>query len=168
MGEVDESMWLPSFFIEKAATKRNIYVYPDDEKDLGMVDVSVLYAEYFSPVTAAVESAMAIPVPSPDAPPHPWTLIQGWRQQWRGGHTFLIVDHHAATDKVLMLESNSAYGLDGVGYREIGTLRDKGITPPAQWWTLPKVWTWRQVCSTYLFHEQAWLKVKDRKLTGLE
>jgi hypothetical protein len=124
--------------------------------------------DYFSPVSAAVESGMAVAVLSHDAPPHPWTLIQGWRQQWRGGHTFLIVDHHAATDKVLILESNSAYGLDGVGYREIGTLRDKGIKPPAQWWTLPKVWTWRQVCSTYRFHEQAWLKVKDRKLSGLE
>jgi hypothetical protein len=122
----------------------------------------------FSPVTGAIESGMAIPSPSPDAPPHPWTLIQGWRNQWRSGHTYLIVDHHAATDKVLILESNCAYGLDGVGYRGIGMLRDKGVKPPAQWWTLEDVWTWRKVCSTYLFRQQAWLKVKDRKLSGLE
>jgi hypothetical protein len=124
--------------------------------------------DYFSPVTAAIESGIAIHAPSPDVPPHPWTLIQGWRNQWRSGHTYLIVDHHAETDKVLILESNSSYGLDGVGYRGIGMLRDKGIQPPAEWWKLPDVWTWRKVCSTYLFRQQAWLKVKDRKLSGLE
>ncbi|MFY2558559.1 hypothetical protein ACN469_13085 [Corallococcus terminator] len=123
--------------------------------------------DYFSPVTAAVESGMAIPAPSPDVPPHPWTLIQGWRNQWRSGHTFLVVDHHPATDKVLVLESNSANGLDGVGYRGIGNLRTLGIQPPANWWMLPDVWTWRRLCSTYLFRQQAWLKVKDRSLSRL-
>ncbi|MCY1015628.1 hypothetical protein [Pyxidicoccus sp. MSG2] len=124
--------------------------------------------DYFSPVTAAVESGMGIPSPSPDVPPHPWTLVQGWRNQWRSGHTFLVVDHHAATDKVLMLESNTSYGLDGVGYRGIGNLRDKGLKPPARWWELPDVWTWRRVTSTYLFRQQAWLKVRNRTLSGLE
>ena len=61
-----------------------------------------------------------------------------------------------------------AYGLNGVGYRGIGMLRDQGIRPPAQWWKLEDVWTWRRVCSTYLFRQQAWLKVKNRKLSGLE
>ncbi|NTX12920.1 hypothetical protein HUA76_19165 [Myxococcus sp. CA056] len=121
----------------------------------------------FSPVTSAVESGMAIPPPSADVPPHPWTLIQGWRNQWRSGHTLLVVDHHPATDKVLVLESNCAFGLDGVGYRGIGNLRDKGIQPPAAWWKLPDVWTWRQLCSTYLFKQQAWLKVKNRSLSRL-
>jgi len=124
--------------------------------------------DYFSPVTAAVESGMGLAAPSPDVPPHPWTLVQGWRHQWRSGHTFLVVDHHAPTDKVLILESNSAYGLDGVGYRGIGNLRDKGLKPPAKWWDLPDVWTWRHVCSTYLFRQQAWLKVRNRKLSRLE
>jgi hypothetical protein len=125
--------------------------------------------DYFSPVTAAVESGMALHAPSPDASPHPWTLIQGWRNQWRSGHSFLVVDHHAATDKVLVLESNSANGLNGVGYRGIGNLRDMkdGLKPPAKWWTLPDVWTWRRICTTYLFRQQAWLKVRDRKLSGL-
>ncbi|WP_254624250.1 MULTISPECIES: hypothetical protein [unclassified Myxococcus] len=66
--------------------------------------------DYFSPVTAAVESGMALVAPSADVPPHPWTLIQGWRSQWGAGHTFLVADHHAETDKVLVLESNAAYG----------------------------------------------------------
>ncbi|WP_224372836.1 hypothetical protein [Hyalangium versicolor] len=124
--------------------------------------------DFFSPVTAAIESGMGLHAPSADVPPHPWTLIQGWRNQWRSGHTFLIVDHHSDTDKVLILESNSAYGLDGVGYRGIGMLRDKGLRPPAQWWKLEDVWTWRRVQSTYLFRQQAWLKVKNRTLSGLE
>jgi len=123
--------------------------------------------DYFSPVTAAVESGMAIPAPSADVAPHPWTLIQGWRNQWRSGHTFLIVDHHPETDKVLVLESNCANGLNGVGYRGIGNLREHGVRPPASWWTLPDVWTWRRVCATYLFRQQAWLKVKDRSLSRL-
>lgn len=124
--------------------------------------------DYFSPVTVAIESGMGLPVPSPDAPPHPWTLVQGWRQQWRGGHSFLVVDHHAQTDKVLILESNSSYGLDGVGYRGLGNLRDVGVKPPAGWWERDAVWTWRKVCSTYRFHQQATLKVRERTLSGLE
>ncbi|AGC43985.1 hypothetical protein MYSTI_02669 [Myxococcus stipitatus DSM 14675] len=123
--------------------------------------------DLFSPVTAAVESGMAILAPSPDVSPHPWTLIQGWRAPWRSGHTFLIVDHHPATDKVLVLESNCAHGLDGVGFRGIGNLRDKGLQPPAEWWKKPEVWTWRQLCATYLHRQQAWLKVKNRSWSRL-
>ena len=122
----------------------------------------------FSPVTATVESGMGIPAPSPDTPPHPWTLVQGWRNPWRSGHTFLVVDHHVPTDKVLMLESTKAFGLDGVGYRGLGNLRDQGLTPPARWWEHPEVWTWGRVCTTYLFRQQAWLKVRQRRLSGLD
>ncbi|RJS14254.1 hypothetical protein DRW03_35245 [Corallococcus sp. H22C18031201] len=121
----------------------------------------------FSPVTAAVESGMALQAPSADVPPQPWTLIQGWRSQWRSGHTFLVVDFDAATDKVLVLESNAAFGLDGVGYRGLGNLRDIDLQPPADWWTRSEVWTWRRTCSTYPFRRQAWLKVNARTAAGL-
>ncbi|TQF09052.1 hypothetical protein FJV41_46660 [Myxococcus llanfairpwllgwyngyllgogerychwyrndrobwllllantysiliogogogochensis] len=122
--------------------------------------------DYFSPVTAAVESGMALAAPSADVPPHPWTLIQGWRSQWGSGHTFLVLDHHVVTDKVLVLESNAGFGLDGVGYRGLGNLRDIGLQPPAQWWTRREVWTWRRICSTYPFRRQAWLKVNARTAAG--
>ncbi|NVJ26328.1 hypothetical protein HUW62_34410 [Myxococcus sp. AM011] len=122
--------------------------------------------DYFSPVTAAVESGMALLAPSADVPPHPWTLIQGWRSQWGSGHTFLAVDFHAGTDKVLVLESNAGFGLDGVGYRGFGNLRDVGLQAPAQWWTRSEVWTWRRICSTYPFRRQAYLKVKARTVAG--
>ncbi|NOK32934.1 hypothetical protein HMI49_06945 [Corallococcus exercitus] len=128
--------------------------------------------DYFSPVTAAIESGMALLPPSEDTPPHPWTLIQGWRRQWDSGHTFLVVDHHVESDKVLLLESNAYEGLDGVGFRNVGNLRNLGVDllgdkPLGEWWRRSDVWTWRRVCSTYLSRKQAWLKVKDRKLSGL-
>ncbi|WP_244238957.1 hypothetical protein [Corallococcus carmarthensis] len=63
---------------------------------------------------------------------------------------------------MLVLESNAAYGLDGVSYRGLGNLRDVGLQPLAQWWTRSEVWTWRRICSTYSFRRQAWLKVNER------
>ncbi|WP_426749927.1 hypothetical protein [Myxococcus sp. Y35] len=123
--------------------------------------------DYFSPVTAAVESGMALLAPSEDVPPHPWTLIEGWRSQWGSGHTFLVVDFHPETDKVLVLESNAAFRLDGVGYRGLGNLRDVGLQPPADWWTRNEVWTWRRICSTYPFRKQGWLKVRERRMSCL-
>ena len=123
--------------------------------------------DFFSPVTAVVEQKMAIAVQDPDTPPHPWTLIQGWRRQWRSGHTFLIVDHHKPTDRVLTLESNSSYKLNGVGFRSIGNLRDMEDHPPANWWDIKKLWTWERICSTYRYRQQALLKVKDRKWSNL-
>ena len=123
--------------------------------------------DYFSPVTAAIESQMAMAVPDSDIPPHPWTIIQGWRRQWRGGHTFIIVDHHEPTDRVLTLESNSSYKLNGVGFRAIGNLKDTGGKPPESWWERDDLWTWKRIRSTYRYRQQAWLKVKDRSWSGL-
>ncbi len=123
--------------------------------------------DYFSPVTAAVDSGMGVAVPDDDAAPHPWTLVQGWRSQWNKGHTFLIVDHHEPTDRVLTLESNSSYQLNGVGFRAIGNLRDVGGTPPDEWWERDDLWTWERIQSTYRFRRQAWLKVKERSWSGL-
>lgn len=123
--------------------------------------------DFFSPVTAAVECGMAVSVPDDDDAPHSWTLVQGWRRQWRGGHTFFIVDHHEETDRVLTLESNSSYRLNGVGFRSIGNLRDVGGRPPDDWWTREGLWTWERILSTYRFRKQACLKVKERSWSGL-
>ncbi len=123
--------------------------------------------DFFSPVTAVVESGMGIKVADPDTPPHPWTLIQGWRRQWRGGHTFLIVDYHHDTDRVLTLESNSSYRLNGVGFRSLGNLKEFNGQPPARWWEREESWTWERVQSTYQYREQAWLKIRNREWSGL-
>ena len=58
-------------------------------------------------------------------------------------------------------------GLDGVGYRGLGNLRDVGLQPPADWWTRSEVWTWRRIRSTYPFRRQAWLKVRACKESKL-
>jgi len=123
--------------------------------------------DYYSPVTAVVESELGVSVADPDSPPHPWALIQGWRRQWRGGHTFIIVDHHEPTDRVLTLESNSAFHLNGVGFRAISNLRDAGGRPPENWWERIDLWTWEKIQATYQYRQQAWLKVKNRKWSGL-
>jgi hypothetical protein len=123
--------------------------------------------DYYSPVTAVVESEMGVAVANPDTPPHPWTVIQGWRRQWRNGHTFIIVDHHVPTDRVLTLESNSAYKLDGVGFRGIGNLRDTNGRPPGNWWEQSDLWTWQRIQATYQYRQQAWLKVNHRGWSGL-
>ncbi len=121
----------------------------------------------FSPVTAVAEAQMGVLAERPSDPPAPWTIVQGWRRQWEGGHTFLIVDHHPPTDKVLILESNAAFRLNGVGYRGIGELTQDAL-PPSQWWTIPRVWTWQQVKATYVFLEQAMLAVKGRGMSGID
>lgn len=123
--------------------------------------------DYYSPVTAVVESEMGIAVADPDTPPHPWTVIQGWRRQWRNGHTFIIVDHHEPTDRVLTLESNSAYKLNGVGFRGIGNLRDTNGRPPSNWWEQTDLWTWQRIQATYQYRQQASLKVKNRRWSGM-
>ena len=115
--------------------------------------------DMFSPVTAVVEAGMARAVANADTPPACWTLIQGWRQQWRDGHTLLVIAHHPATDRVLTLESNSAFKLNGVGFRAIGNLTAVGGRPPPRWWDLPDLWTWAKVCSVYRFRRQAALNV---------
>jgi hypothetical protein len=123
--------------------------------------------DFFSPVTAAVESGMAVLAPDPDAAPHPWSVVQGWRHQWRGGHTFLILAHHKRTDRVLTLESNSAYALDGVGCRGLGNLRDLPHgRPPADWWKNENAWTWERICSTYRLRQVAYLKVLNPRWVG--
>ena len=124
--------------------------------------------DYFSPVTAVVESGMGEEVKDVDLTPQPWTVVQGWKKQWSGGHTFVIVDHHPETDSVLTLESNSAFKLNGVGFRGIGMASDFGHRPPEKWWEREGVWTWEKIKKVYQFRAMATLKVKNRKWSGVD
>lgn len=117
--------------------------------------------DYFSPVTALVEAGIAEAVADDDQAPSPWTVIQGWRKQWTSGHTFIIVEHHPGTDRVLTLESNAHYNLNGVGYRKVGNLKDHPQPDPS-WWDNETLWTWERIKAVYRFHKQCILKVKNR------
>lgn len=116
--------------------------------------------DYFSPVNCLVQSDIAIKVVDENAEPHPWTVVQGWRNQWSGGHTFIVLDYHKETDRVLTLESNKAFGLDGVGFRNIGNYRDIN-KPDSNWWQRTDLWTWSKFKSVYRFNERCVLKVKN-------
>jgi len=57
-----------------------------------------------------------------------------------GGHSLIVVQHDLKTDKILTLESNKAFKLDGVGWADIGNLRD--IPNPGTKWTKKVTQTW--------------------------
>lgn len=109
----------------------------------------VIYAENlqrdrFGPINAAVQAGMAVELPE-GAPPTSWCLAQGWKGHTTGGHTCIIVAHHAPTDRMLLLESNDSpsYRVTGVGYRKFGNLSQfPGCRPPARWWEDPSAPTW--------------------------
>jgi len=122
--------------------------------------------DYFSPVTCLVNNNMALPVDNHDQSPHAWTVVQGWRKQWTSGHTFIIVKHDPETDRVLTLESNSSYNLNGVGYRMIGNLGEFN-RPPDNWREIDGLWTWERMKSVYRFRNQCILKVKNVRFISL-
>lgn len=117
--------------------------------------------DYYSPISALLDAGMAEAI-DPEVPPSPWSVIQGWRTQWTRGHTFIVVDVHPENRRVLTLESNSAYELNGVGFRGIGnaSLIESGAAP-TNWWESDDVWTWEKFRSTYPFRRACTLRVSD-------
>lgn len=45
-GMIGEDTWLPGFFLEKAASRRNVILFPEDDKSLTILDVNKLYTEH--------------------------------------------------------------------------------------------------------------------------
>ncbi len=149
-------------FVEGLVVKAWQNAHPDFKWSLEEHKQMMIYSsdDYFSPVTCLVNTGIAKKTSDADQSPHPWTVIQGWRKQWTSGHTFMIVRHHVETDRVLTLESNSSYKLNGVGYRNIGSIKEYP-SPPVNWWEDDQLWTWERVKSIYRFREQCALKVKE-------
>jgi len=116
-------------------------------------------ADYFSPITAVVEAGMGVEQEDPDMPPAPWTLVQGWRRKWGGGHTFLVLDIDGT--RILTLESNSYYGLNGPGFRHVGGLDDFDGFRPSKWKSSRKLWDWKRFRKSYPHMRLARLKVRD-------
>ncbi len=120
----------------------------------------------FSPITAAVEANMGAAVDDEDRAPEPWTLVQGWRghEISRGGHTFIVLDVEGkgADARILTLEANKAYQINGVGYRGLGNIeryRSRGLSPGAGWWDAAGIPSWGQLAETYPLRRSAKLHV---------
>jgi hypothetical protein len=113
--------------------------------------------DYFSPINTLIELKMASKANEHSIHTHPWIVVQGWEKKWYGGHTFIICDYHYSTEKVLILESNNDFKLNGVGFRGIGNITDNKI--PEKWWENDSVWTWGQVKATYPLMKLASLNV---------
>ncbi len=85
----------------------------------------------FSSVEVLQDAGIADAVDADELPP-PWTAVQTWRQVTvrdketkqvttvPHGHTLLIVDTHRETGRLLTLESNYTFGLNGPGLRWVG------------------------------------------------
>lgn len=102
----------------------------------------------------------------------PW-LIQYFTAT--GGHSLIVLVHDEETDKILTLESNSHYHIDGVGWGGIGNLRD--VPNPGADWKDKTTQTWKSriesklaVHAVRLFVEpesiQAWLESGDTSWTS--
>lgn len=106
----------------------------------------------WSPPSAVLTAGLAVPVTSMAALPPPYSLCQGWNitSGRSKGHTFLVVESHRPTRKVLILESNAGGGFSGPGYRGLGGLDqylDSGV--PSNWYEDPQVPTWEQMHEQY-------------------
>lgn len=91
----------------------------------------------FSPVQAVIDAGLAEEF---EGVPSSWTLCQGWRDKWRSGHTFIVVEGGpGAEDKCLILDA----GLAGIGYRGVGGARS--LVRPGKPWRLGTNWTWAKI-----------------------
>lgn len=77
------------------------------------------------------------------------------------GHSLIVVDYDEETDKILTLESNSAYGLDGCGWGQIGNLRD--VFNPGPDWAKKVTQTWQS-----RFGSKVALHVARLHITGVQ
>lgn len=107
--------------------------------------------DLWSPPHGVADAGLARSVqgPSTSLPlPQPWTVCQGWGAT--SGHTFIVLAVHSQSNKVLLLDSSSAFGYSGPGLRGLGDL-DAYLSsgPPADWWTKPSVPTWASILKSY-------------------
>ena len=79
-----------------------------------------------------------------------------------GGHSMIVLQHDRKTDKILTLESNSSYKLDGVGWADIGNLRD--FPNPGPNWTKKVKQTWQSRFGSKVSVHVARLKIDPKSI----
>jgi hypothetical protein len=134
-------------------------------------------ADKYGPVTTAIELGMAegpgIAGDDVKTLPRPWMIVQGWEYaNYTGGHTFIVLDTHQETGKVLTLESSNATSdkLNGPGFRWMGSIddfiEDDDIAPNREkcWPQNHEIKAWEEWLGkrfNYKFVKMARLKVYD-------
>jgi hypothetical protein len=82
-------------------------------------------ADLYGTITVAINRGIAVNARIQGAAnvrllPQPWTLVQAWRSiASLEGHSFIVLDTHERSGRVLILESNVP-PLDGPGFRGVG------------------------------------------------
>lgn len=111
--------------------------------------------DHFGPVHAALELGFADPTPEEEYESSRWLVCQGWNKTWSRGHTFFLVKTEAG-GRVLILESNNAYAVRGVGWRGLGGLDVFPVVPNA-----PRWWTWEKIRTKYPHMRAAAIRLDD-------
>ena len=106
-------------------------------------DAFMAVGDHWGPVHAAIELGFADPIPEDEWEETPWLVVQGWSRDMKRGHTFIVV-HTEAGGRVLVLESNNAFAVRGVGYRGLGNISYFPRRPAAS-----RYWTWETLRRRY-------------------
>lgn len=70
MSAIGEDTWIPSIFLEDVPTRRNIYIFPSNDKALTILDVNKVYAEH-----ADLLSLVPVVEASPDSSKETWAAL---------------------------------------------------------------------------------------------
>ncbi|KAJ9134780.1 UDP-glucose [Pleurostoma richardsiae] len=69
-GTIPEDAWLPGHFLEKAAKRRNVIIFPEDEKSLTVLDVNKLTSEH-----AELLDQLPVIEANPDSTKENWAAL---------------------------------------------------------------------------------------------
>lgn len=69
-GEVDESQWLPEFFLKDAVSRRNSIIFPSDPKDVTVLDVNKMHLEH-----ATLFQKLPVLEANPDTTKENWAVL---------------------------------------------------------------------------------------------
>lgn len=69
-GGVEESQWLPEFFLKEAVSRRNTIIFPSDPKDVSVLDVNKMHLEH-----ATLFQKLPVLEANPDTTKENWAVL---------------------------------------------------------------------------------------------